>query len=453
MRGATGWLGVLTGSVAAATPGLAADPVQNWPQFRGPQASGLGLGHALPDEFDVASAKNVRWKSDLPGLGLGGPIVWGDQVFVTTAVSAKDNTLKVGLYGDIAPVEDDSVHTWNAYALDRATGKTVWEKKLHEGVPRVKRHTKASHISSTAATDGKSVVIMRGSEALHCLDAATGEQRWVEDFGALDSGFYMVPAAQWGFASSPIIHDGRVILQVDVNGKDASFLAAFDLADGREIWRTPRSDVPTWSTPTVIEVAGRKQIVCNGYKHIGAYDFETGKELWKLAGGGDIPVPTPIVAHDLIFITSAHGPQAPIFAIKTGATGDITLEKGATSNAHIPWMSAKRGNYMQTPLVYDDLLYTCADNGVLSVYDARTGDVTYRKRLGDGASGFTASPVAGDGKVYFTAELGEVHVLKHGREFEVLSVSNLDANCMATPAIAAGTLFFRTDKGVVAVGG
>jgi len=192
-------------------------------------------------------------------------------------------------------------------------------------------------------------------------------------------------------------------------------------------------------------------VICNGYKHIGGYDLATGEEVWKLRGGGDIPVPTPVVAGDLIFITNGHGMANPVYAIKTTAKGKIKLAKGETSNENIAYRLDRRGTYMQTPLVYGDYLYCCRDNGVLTCFEAKTGKEVYQKRLGSGLSGFTASPVACDGKLYFTSEEGDVYVVKAGPEFEQLAKNPLGEVCMATPAISEGVLFFRTQKHLVAV--
>ncbi len=421
----------------------------NWPCFRGVGASGIAEGFALPRKWDTASGKGVRWKTELPGLGLSSPIVWGDRIFLTTAVRAEGpEELKVGLYGDIQPVEDDSTHSWQVICLDKKTGAVLWEKVAHEGVPKIKRHPKCSHANSTAVTDGRHVVAMFGSEGLYCYDM-NGKLLWKKDFGVLDSGFFSVPDAQWGYGSSPIIHDGLLILQCDVQ-KD-SFIAAFNLKDGREIWRTPRDEVPTWSSPSVYVDGKQTRLVANGYKHIGGYDFRTGKEVWKLAGGGDIPVPTPIVAHGLIYITNAHGWMAPIYAIKTSATGEIVLKQDGDTNEHVAWWGARIGNYMQTPLVYGDYLYSCMDNGVLSCFDARTGQRIYRQRLGKGMSGFTASGVAGDEKLYYTSEDGDVYVVKPGIDFKLLATNSMGEPCMATPAISEGVLYIRGQKHLFAI--
>ena len=185
----------------------------------------------------------------------------------------------------------------------------------------------------------------------------------------------MVPEAQWETGSSPILHDGMVIVQADV--QKGSFLAMFDAKDGREVWRVTRTDVPTWSTPTIHVVNGQTQILVNGMRHVGAYDFKTGKEIWKLSGGGDIPVPTPVVSDGLVYITNAHGPQSPVYAIKDTATGDVSLKDGATSNDGVAWSAPRSGGYMCTPLVYRGLVYIVRYNGVLNVFDAKTGEKKY----------------------------------------------------------------------------
>jgi outer membrane protein assembly factor BamB len=419
----------------------------DWPIFRGPRASGIAEGFATATTWDAESGQGVLWKTPIPGLAHSSPIVWGDRVFVPTAISSADNSLRVGLYGDITPVEDDSVHTWKVYALDKRSGEIVWERTAHTGVPRVKRHTKATHASATMATDGAHVIAYFGSEGLYAYTTA-GELLWKKDFGVLDAGYYVVPEAQWNVGSSPIIYDGKVILQADVQ-RD-SFIAAFELADGSEVWRTARNDVPTWGTPNVYESDGGSQIVVNGYRHIGAYDADTGAEIWRMEGGGDIPVPTPVFAHELIFITNAHGRGAPIYAIRPSASGDISLAEGESSNRGIAWSTPREGAYMVTPLVYGDYLYNLKNNGALAVYDARSGEQMYQARLGRGG-GFTASPVAADGKVYFSSEDGDIFVVAAGPEFELLATNPMGEVCMATPAISEGLLLFRTVGHVVAI--
>lgn len=427
---------------------VAPDP--NWPQFRGPRALGVAEGHALPVEWDVEDGTGVKWSADIPGLAHSSPIVFGDRVFVTTAVKDGDgdDPLKVGLYGDIGSVEDETPHSMRVLCLDKDTGAVLWDREAFHGVPKVKRHPKSSHAACSPATDGERVIAHFASEGLYAYDM-DGNLLWQKDLGVLDSGFYMVPSAQWGSASSPVLHDGKVVLLCDV--QQDSFLAVFDADTGEEIWRTERLDVPTWGTPAIFEKDGRTQIVCNGFKETAGYDFETGEQIWWLEGGGDIPVPTPIVAHDLIYVTNAHGTLAPIYAIKTTARGELTMDPDEC--VFMAWCHPRRGNYMQTPVVYGDLAYFCNDAGILSCYDARTGEEVYRQRLGSGRSGFSASAVAGDDKLYFTSEDGLCYVVKAGEEFELLSYNDLVETAMATPAISEGVIFFRTRSKLVAVDG
>lgn len=438
--------------VGAALAGAeSARPGVDWPSFRGISARGVAEGYPAPLRWNSEAGENVRWTTQIPGLGHSSPVVWGNLVCVTTAVGDKSKQdLKVGLYGDIQPVQDDAVHSWKVYCLDKGTGAVRWEQTATTGVPRVKRHPKSTQANPTLATDGQRIVALFGSEGLHVYDLE-GRLLWKKDLGLLVSGFFRVPEAQWGFASSPVLHEGRVVVQADVQ-KD-SFLAAFDAARGKELWRTARSDVPTFSTPTIHAEGARTQVIVNGWKHIGGYDATTGKELWRLSGGGDIPVPTPVVADGLVFITNAHGGAAPIYAIRTGATGDVSLAEGKTENPQVAWSLDRAGAYMQTPLVYKGLLYNCRDNGVLSVYEAKTGRRLYQQRLGEGGSGFTASPVGADGKVYFTSEEGEVFVVKAGPDFELLARNRLGEVALATPAVSEGVLFFRTRGHLMAVGG
>jgi len=421
-----------------------------WPQFRGPNGSGVAAQSSPPVSWDVDSGENVKWSVSIPGLAHSSPVVWGDRVYMTTAVSDEDDPeLRVGLYGDIKPVEGDGVHGWVVMALDVKTGDVVWTETAHTGIPKVKRHPKATHANSTPATDGKHVVAFFGSEGLHCFDT-DGALLWSKDFGVLDSGFFMVKTAQWGFASSPIIHDGAVIVQCDV--QEDSFLASFDVETGEERWRTDRDDVPTWSTPTIYEAGGATRIAVNGWHHIGGYDFTTGEEVWKLEGGGDIPVPTPVFAHGLVFIHNAHGRMSPIYAIHADATGDISLDGNASSNDGIAWSVNRGGGYMVSGLVYGDFFYNCLGNGRLTCFDAKSGKEIYQERLGGTGTAFSASPVAANGHLYFASEEGEIFVVKAGPTFELIGSNSMGAICMASPAIVDDSILIRTQKRLVAIG-
>ena len=421
----------------------------NWPQFRGPQAGGVDATAIAPTQWDVEKGENIRWQTTIPGLAHSSPIIWSDRVYVTTAVRPGKAELKVGLYGDIASANDQDSHQWRLLALDKATGKIIFDKLGYEAVPRVKRHTKASHCNSTPATDGKRIVALFGSEGLFCFDM-DGQLIWKKDLGPLDAGYYQVPSAQWGFASSPVIHDGKVVVLCDVQTN--SFLAEFDLTDGKELWRTSRKDVPTWGTPTVAKVGGQTQVLVNGWHHNGAYDFATGKEVWQLNGGGDIPVPTPVVAYGFAYFTSGHGKFRPMQAIRLDARGDITPSETGATNAAIAWAHARQGTYMQTPIVVADRVYGCLDNGVLTCFDAKTGAISYSERLGSGSEGFTASPVSDGRNLFFASEVGNVFVVPADGKFSVTTTNKLGETCMASPAISDGTLFFRTRERLTAIG-
>lgn len=422
----------------------------DWPQFRGIGATGVSEGRPMPAVWNVAAGTNVLWKTAVPGLGLSSPVVWGDMLCVTSAISGKaDAKLRPGLYGDIESVPDDTSHEWHVYCLDKKTGKIAWQQTANTGVPKIKRHMKSTHANSTLATDGQHLVAFFGSEGLYAYDLK-GKLLWKKDLGVLDAGFYVVPEAQWETGSSPVIHDGIVVVQADV--QKGSFLAAFDVRDGKELWRSARSDVPTWGTPTIHQVNGQTQVIVNGMRHAGAYDLKTGKEVWKLTGGGDIPVPTPVVSDGLVYLTNAHGPMSPVYAIRDTASGDVSLSSGASSNAGVAWSYPRDGGYMCTPLVYRGLVYIVKFNGVLNVYDAKTGEKKFQERFAGGTSAFTASPVASDGKVYFANEDGQVFVLKASPTYELLSTNDMGSSVLATPAISEGRLLFRTQKELISIG-
>jgi outer membrane protein assembly factor BamB len=415
-----------------------------WPQFRGPAASGVSSA-AAPTEWDGPSGKNILWKTPIPGLAHSSPVISGDHIYLTSAIpESGDPALKVGLYGDIKPVEGEGSHAFVVFAVNRKSGKILWRRTATSGLPKIKRHPKSTHANPTPATDGKYIVVFFGSEGLYCYDR-NGKLIWKKHLGTLDSGFFRAPEAQWGFASSPIIHNGKVIIQADIQ-KD-SFLAAFDLPTGKQLWKTARAESPTWSTPAVFPYGAKQQIVLNGWKHIGGYDLETGAELWRLAGGGDLPVPTPIMGAGLILITNAHGSQRPIYAIRPTAKGDIT---GSTE--FIAWSHDRAGNYMQTPLAHDGLGYFCYDNGVLTVYDLRNGERLYQHRLGSGTTGFSSSPVAAAGNLYITSEDGTTHVIALGRDFREIKRNDLGETVMSTPALAGGILYIRARQHLFAIG-
>ena len=422
---------------------------QNWPQFRGPGATGVSEGAAKPVKFDAPTSLNVRWKADIPGLSHASPVVWGNKVFIVTAVNSSKDETRFGLFGDVAPVKDDPQHAWKVYALDKATGNVLWERTAYEGIPKVKRHPKSSHAASTPATDGKYLIVNFGSEGLYAYDL-DGKLMWKQDLGVLDAGWFYDVDYQWEYASSPIIYKNLVIVQADIQKN--SFVAAYDIQTGKQVWKTPREELSSWGTPTVYEGKQRAELITNGAKFIRGYDPATGKELWRLGPMSEITTPTPFVAHDLIFVTSGYAPIQPIYAIRPGGNGDLTLPKDKESSDFIVWSKQRGGPYMPTPIVYGDLLYTCSNQGVFTAYNAVTGERVYQERLGGTGGAFTASPVASDGKIYLSSEDGDVFVVKAGQKYELLAKNPVGEVMMATPAISDGLVIVRTVSHVYAFG-
>ena len=419
-----------------------------WPSFRGHQANGVLDNSNIPEKWNVDENLNVEWKTHIPGLAHSSLVIWDDKIYATTAISSNEKEiLKVGLYGDGDSAQDTTVHQFKVYCLDKNSGEIIWERLAHEGVPKTKRHTKATQANCTPATDGKHIIAFFASEGLFCYDEE-GALLWSKDLGRMQTGPIRDISLDWGFSSSPVIYKDKVVLQCDHSGD--SFLATFDIKTGEEIWKMPREEFSTWGSPTVIEVNGRPQIIVNGYNHIGSYDFETGEEIWRMHGGGDNPIPTPVFANGLIYINSAHGKMSPIYAIKPEAKGNITLKEGETSNEFIVWSILRGGAYMTSNLVYGNYIYNTKGNGLLSCYDALTGELVYKEPLQPGG-GISASAVASDGKIYFTSEMGDVFVVKAGSEFEILTKNPLGEICMSTPAIAADGIYFRTQNHVIKI--
>jgi len=423
---------------------------QNWPSFRGPSASGVAEGkEPTAVKWNASTGENILWKTPLAGVAVSSPIVWGDRVFVSTAVSSDPSSgIRTGLYGDVEPAKDVSKHSWKLVALDRRTGKVLWERVAHEGIPKTKRHPKSSQATATPVTDGRHVIVSFGSEGLYAYDI-DGKLLWTKDLGVLNAGWFYDPDYEWGVGSSPIIWKNLVIVQCDIQKN--SFIAAFDVTTGQPAWRTAREEIPSWSTPAIFEHDGRAELVTQATTFIRGYNPESGKELWRLGGNSEITIPTPIVGPGVIIVTNGYRGVQPIFAIKPGASGDITLKGDATTNEFIAWSTNRGGPYIPTPVIYGDLLYVLAINGVLAAYDVKTGQRVYQERVAGGGS-FSASPVAADGKLYLTSEDGDIFVVRAGPKYELLATNPMSQVIMATPAIANGVIFIRGLKDVFAIG-
>lgn len=420
---------------------------ENWPSFRGPSASGIAHAQDLPLEWDVPTSTNVLWTTAIPGLAHSSPIVWEDRVYVTTAVGEDPRpelaTGDLGAAGYTA-ARDDAVHRWILYALDRATGKVVWETTAHEGAPRVRRHRKASHASATPATDGERIVALMGSEGLFCFDME-GRVLWKRHVGLLDVGMWRSTGSnyQWGPASSPVIYRDLVFVLND-RQRD-SFLVAYRLEDGEEVWKSPRAEKPAWTTPVMYR-GDRAQLIVNGANFLRGYDPATGRELWRSSNeDNEVIIPAPVVAGDVAIVSGGYPASSkPVYALRLGGQSGKAPE--------IVWRTGRGSPYTPTPLVYEGIVYACHDNGILYAYDLETGERIYRVRIGMGA-GFSASPVASDGRLYLASEDGVVYVVKAGPKYELLAENDMSEVLMATPAISGGTLIVRGRDHVFAIGG
>jgi outer membrane protein assembly factor BamB len=410
---------------------------ENRPGFRGAGARGVTQSTNLPVTWNVETGANMAWKTAIPGLGLSSPVVWDNLVFVTTAISSNPQMVfESRLKGEPDRRYDTAEQEFRVLALDKRTGRIAWNQLALKSKPRVLRHPHNSYASSTPATDGKHVVAFFGSEGLYCFDLK-GNLRWKKDLGVLDQGAFDLPDYQWGTAASPTLWNGKVFLQVDMHR--GSFIAAFDAASGKELWRTARDSKPSWSTPTVVEGPTRTELVTNGVESIIGYDAETGKELWRLNGTSMISVPTPFTAHGLIYVFSGYfRNQRRSYAIRPGGSGDITGSK-----EHIAWMR-EEAPYLSTPVVVGDFVFALGNrgSGILNVYDAHTGVTIYQQRLGQG-TGASASLIAAGDRVYATNEEGEIYVIKAGKTYEQLAMNTMGQPVMATPAASDGTLFVR----------
>jgi len=410
-----------------------------WPQFRGPKSDGVAEASGLPDTW--SKTENVAWSVEIPGRGWSSPVVWGDRVFITTAVrmGGKEEKIKKGLYfGGERPAPKEP-HRWIVYCLDAANGKILWEKTAHEGVPAYGHHLKNTLASETPVTDGERVYAYFGNVGLFCYDMS-GKELWSQSWESVPTKL------GWGTAASPVLHQGRLYV-VNDNEKE-SFLVALDAATGNQIWRVPRDEKSNWATPFVWENELRTELVIPGSRKVRSYSLD-GEMLWELGGMSSIAIPTPFTQHGLLYVCSGYvlDRRKPIFAIKPGALGDISLKDKETSNDAIVWCQPQAGPYNTSPLVYGDNLYVLYDQGLFGCFDARSGKQVYdtpKVRLGGGA--FTASPWAYDDKIFCLSEDGDTYVIAAGPEFKILRKNSLEEFTMATPAIASGSLFLRTES-------
>jgi outer membrane protein assembly factor BamB len=443
------------GVVFLATLAMAvASAEDHWPRFRGAQGGVSADDPRLPDVW--GPSQNIVWQIDLPGRSWSSPVVWGDHIFVTTAINtvAADTLLPVSAYvarsgggtmtfRDIA--EPAALHRFVLYDIDFKTGRIRWERDLAKAVPARSRHLKNSYASETPVTDGERIYAYFGHLGLFALDL-NGTLLWSKPMRAYDmqTGF--------GTAKSPVVDDERVYI-VDDN-EQQSFIAAYDKVTGEEVWRVDRKESSNWTTPYVWKNERRTEIVTAATGGIRSYGVD-GKLLWQLSGMSTFAVPSPFAADGLLYVMSGYptSPLRPTYAIQPGALGDISLQPDQTSNEYVVWSHPTLGTFHPSSLVYGGCYYTLHDRGFLTCNDPRTGKEIYpRQRISVDSTGFTASPWAYNGKLFALSEDGDTYVIQAGREFRVLRKNSLNEMTLATPAIANGSLIIRTASKLYRIG-
>ena len=408
----------------------------NWPQFRG-SLSGVAEDEALPDVW--STTKNVVWTVEIPGRGWSSPVVWGDKIFLTSVI--KGGALEIprkGLYiGGNRKTPSDKTHRWMVYCIDFNNANILWERLAHKGIPRHPLHVKNTHASETPVTDGERLYAYFGNIGLFCYDLKGGEL-WSKKLGTFKTRY------NWGTAASPVLHKDRLFIVND--NEEQSFVVALDKKTGKQIWRVDRDEKSNWATPYIWQNNLRTELITSGRPKVRSYDLD-GRLLWEMGGMSSIVIPTPLAKHGLLYISSGYvgNRERPLYAIRPGAVGDITLKDDETSNKYVAWCQKKGGPYNPSPLAYGDYLYVLYDRGLFSCYDARTGNELYgRQRIAADATAFTSSPWANNGKIFCLSEDGDTFVIQAGPKFKVLGRNKLDEMCMATPAAVRRNLIIRT---------
>ncbi len=389
---------------------------QDWPRWRGPDATGMARGDAPTRWSDT---ENLKWKVDIPGRGHSSPVLWGDRIFLTTAIPT----------GPPEAERPYANHRFVVLALDTHTGEVVWERTATEAVPHEGHHSGlGSFASPSPVTDGEHVFAFFGSRGIFCYDL-DGQLVWQKHFGQ------MRKLGQFGEGTAPVLHADRLILKFDHEGP--SFIVALDKRTGEEIWRAERDEISSWSEPLVVEHQGRTQVVVAATQKVRSYDFGTGELIWETTGLGDHQIPTPVSRDGVVYVMSGY--VAPnLMAIRLGREGDLT------GSDAIVWSKRRGNSYVSSPLLHENQLYVVTDSGILRNCDATTGESNYLARL-PRPSYFTASPVGANGKLYLANGQGQVIVVRLGKTYEVLATNRLeDASFVATPAIVDGEIFLRS---------
>lgn len=414
----------------------------SWPQWRGPSGQGISAEKNLPSYWTATT--NIKWKTTIPGRGHSSPIVWGNRVFVTTAIEGEavpGAKAAKHMMGDKEFVHPDSIganrkHLFKVISLDRETGKVLWEQTAFEGTPYDDRHRKSSYAASTPATDGRNVYAFFGSEGLYAYDMK-GKLIWKADLGKLGT-------VGMGTGTSPILYENLVIVQCDEENGEASFIVGIDKRTGQQVWKTTRKIQVSWSTPLLVRTTKRAELITSGTELVVSYDPKTGEELWRHKGVASNAIPSPVAGADLVFL-SAGFPEKIAMAISLGGSGDL--------GDAVVWKYTKGTAYVPSPILYGDYLYLTSDRGILTCLDAKTGDVKYEGGRVPIPASFTASPIAFDGKILLTSEDGDTFVIKAGPKHEVIATNSVGEPVYASPAVADGNIFIRGERNLYCIGG
>jgi outer membrane protein assembly factor BamB len=429
------------------------DAQQFWPQWRGPL--GTGAAPLADPPLTWSDTNHVKWKVKIPGSGNSTPIIWGDRVFILTAIATgrkpETNSAATSAAGDASNRNQSSppgggadvkapedIHQFVVLCYDRKTGRTLWQQTAREEVPREGHHPDNGYASASPVTDGRCVLAYFGSYGLHCYDLE-GNRKWSKDFGPaqMRRGF--------GEGSSPALHGDTVVVYRD-DETDNDFITALDARTGEPLWRTPRNDDSGWSTPLVVEYGGKAQVVVNASKKVISYDLANGRELWSCAGQTRNAIPTPVASADTVYVTSGFQGSA-LYAIALGRTGDLT------GTDAVRWTYKKNTPYAPSPLLADNFLYTTAvNNGVLSCFDAKTGTAYFEGERLEGIGGIYASPVAAKDRVYVLGRDGACLVLRKGPKLEILARNKLNDKTTASLALVGKELFVRGEKSLYCIG-
>jgi outer membrane protein assembly factor BamB len=415
----------------------------NWPQWRGPDGSGISTEKNLPAEW--TPTKNIKWKTPIEGRGHSSPIVWEDKIFVTTAIEGAEvpgARAAKHLLDNKDFVHPDAIganrkHTFKVIALSRENGKILWQSVAWEGTPYDDRHRKSSYAAATPATDGNLVYAYFGAEGLYAYDFS-GKLAWKADLGKLRN-------LGLGTGTSPILFENLVIVQADEDNGETSFVVAFDKKTGKEVWKTPRKVQVSWSTPLLARSAKRTELITSGTESVIAYDPATGKELWTHKGVESNAIPSPVANNEMAYVVAGF-PAKIAMAIRLGGSGDLT------GTPNVPWQYKKGTAYVPSPILYGDYLYLTTDRGILTCIDAKTGQVKYEGGRIPIPATFTASPVAFDGKILLTSEDGDTFIVKAGPKHEILGTNSVGEPVYASPAIADGRIYIRGEKNIYCIG-